>query len=64
MTGSSVYSNTNPACLHTKVRIKIQLTEINSERHSQETGSESCPFAGFGNKGVEASGSATGELLN
>jgi len=37
--------------------------EKNSKRHSQETGSESCPLAGFGIKGVEASSSATGELL-
>jgi len=58
--GSSVQSNINPSCLHTKVKIKIQLTEINSERHSHETGSESCPLAGFGIRGVEASG----KLLN
>jgi hypothetical protein len=42
----------------------MQLTDINSERHSREPGSESCPLAGFGIKGVEASGSAMGELLN
>jgi len=37
--------------------------EINSERHNHETGSESCPLAGFGIKVVEASGSATGSYL-
>jgi hypothetical protein len=35
MTGSSVYSNMKPSCLHIKVKIKIELMEINSERHSQ-----------------------------
>jgi len=63
MTGSSVYSNMKPSCLHTKVKIMTQLME-NTKRHGQETGSESRPLAGFGIKGVEASGSATVELLN
>jgi hypothetical protein len=63
MTGSSVYSNMNPSCFPTEVKIKIQLTEINSERRSPETDSESCPLAGFGIKDVEASGSATGSYL-
>ena len=35
MTGSSVYSNMKPSCLHIKVTNKIELIEINSESHSQ-----------------------------